>query len=78
VRFFKRRAKADHIGPNAQEFAAAFGVGESDKYINMVDAFGVALTAIQGLHQIAQEQETRLATLEARLAAFDDERQPVA
>ena len=78
MRFFKRRAAGPHIGPNAQEFAAAFGVGESDKYINMVDAFGVALTAIQGLHQLAAEQEARLATLESRLAALGDERRPVA
>src|SRR4051794_11065406 len=55
-----------HIGPMAQDFAAAFGVGDDDTRINMVDAMGVALAAIQGLYQLVQEQEIQLATLEAR------------
>ncbi len=40
-----------HLGPMAQDFAAAFGLGESEKTINTVDADGVALAAIQGLNQ---------------------------
>jgi hypothetical protein len=38
-----------HIGPMAQDFYAAFGVGEDDTHITTVDADGVALAAIQGL-----------------------------
>jgi hypothetical protein len=34
----------------AQDFAAAFGVGENDTTISTVDADGVALAAIQGLN----------------------------
>lgn len=49
-----------HIGPMAQDFAAAFAVGEDDKHISPVDAQGVALSAIQGLHQIVREQERLL------------------
>jgi trimeric autotransporter adhesin len=40
-----------HIGPVAQDFHAAFGVGSDDTTIATVDADGVALAAIQGLHQ---------------------------
>ena len=40
-----------HIGPMAQDFYSAFNVGMDDKHISMVDADGVALTAIQGLNQ---------------------------
>src|SRR5439155_1451868 len=40
-----------HIGPTAQDFAAAFHVGEDDKHIATVDEGGVALAAIQGLNQ---------------------------
>lgn len=40
-----------HMGPMAQDFAAAFGVGEDARHINTVDADGVALAAIQGLNQ---------------------------
>jgi hypothetical protein len=40
-----------HIGPMAQDFYAAFGLGETDKYIAQGDAQGVALASIQGLYQ---------------------------
>ena len=60
-----------HIGPMAQDFHATFGVGDDPTHINVVDAIGVALAAIQGLHQIVQEQDARLAALEARLAALE-------
>jgi Flp pilus assembly pilin Flp len=60
-----------HIGPMAQDFHTAFGVGEDDTHINMVDANGVALAAIQGLYHLVQEQEMQLTVLEARLAALE-------
>ena len=41
-----QRPSIRHIGPMAQEFAAAFNVGEDDRHINMVDACGVALASI--------------------------------
>jgi hypothetical protein len=40
-----------HLGPAAQDFSAAFHLGESDKAISAVDADGVALAAIQALAQ---------------------------
>ena len=43
-------ASVRHIGPMAQDFAAAFGVGENTTTISTVDADGVALAAIQGLY----------------------------
>jgi hypothetical protein len=39
-----------HMGPMAQDFHAAFGLGESEVGIATVDADGVALAAIQGLN----------------------------
>jgi hypothetical protein len=44
-----------HIGPTAQDFRAAFGLGHDERTIALVDADGVALAAIQGLHQRMQE-----------------------
>ncbi len=38
-----------HMGPMAQDFHLAFGLGESPKGISTIDADGVALAAIQGL-----------------------------
>ena len=58
-----------HIGPMAQDFAATFAVGEDDTHINMVDAFGVAVGAIQGLHRLVERQAARLEELESELAA---------
>jgi trimeric autotransporter adhesin len=40
---------------------------ESDGTISTVDADGVALAAIQGLHQVVQEKDARIAALESRL-----------
>jgi len=59
------------IGPTAQDFYAAFGLGEDDLHISTVDANGVALAAIQGLHQIVQEKDAEITELKTRLAALE-------
>ena len=56
-----------HIGPMAQDFVAAFGVGEDDKHINMVDAFGVALASIQALYEMIQQKDAKITALEKQL-----------
>jgi hypothetical protein len=68
-----------HIGPMAQDFHAAFGVGQDDTHISTLDADGVALAAFQGLYELVQEQEIQIAALqrqnadlEARLAALEE------
>ena len=67
-----------HIGPMAQDFYGAFGVGDSDTAIATIDLDGVALAAIQGLyaqnraleqHVAALQQQN--ADLEARLTALE-------
>ena len=57
-----------HIGPAAQDFHAAFSLGESETGIATVDADGVALAAIQGLYELVQAQELRIVELERALA----------
>ena len=47
----------------AQDFQAAFNVGESDRFINMVDSGGVALASIQGLYSILQEKDKEIRSL---------------
>jgi hypothetical protein len=56
-----------HIGPMAQDFKAAFGVGETDTGITTVDADGVALAAIQGLNQKLKAKDAELEQLKRRL-----------
>jgi len=60
-------ASIRHIGPMAQDFHAAFGVGEDDRHITTIDAHGVALGAIQGLHELVKEKDAQIAALRARL-----------
>lgn len=71
-------AQVRHIGPMAQDFTAAFGVGSDDRTIHPMDGQGVALAAIQGLAaQVAalQAEQQRLmehiAALEARCRGAD-------
>lgn len=63
-----------HIGPMAQDFQAAFGVGEDDRHISTSDADGVALAAIQGLNQkveqVVKEKDARIQILERDVAAL--------
>ncbi len=60
-----------HIGPMAQDFYAAFNVGEDNTHIATIDADGVALAAIQGLNEIVQEKDVRIAALEEHNAALE-------
>lgn len=56
-----------HIGPMAQDFAAAFSVGEDNRLINTVDANGVALAAIQGLYKLLQQKDAQISAMRAEL-----------
>ena len=60
-------ASIRHIGPMAQDFKAAFGVGETDTGITTVDADGVALAAIQGLNQKVEEQSAQMKAKDAEI-----------
>ena len=53
-----------HIGPTAQDFHAAFGVGDSQTGISIVDADGVALAAIQALAKNKERMEEMVSALE--------------
>lgn len=61
----------EHIGPMAQDFHAAFGLGEDDKHISTLDPDGVALAAIQGLNQKLKQKETEITELRERLAKLE-------
>jgi hypothetical protein len=62
----------------AQDFYAAFAVGQDDKHISTVDADGVALAAIQGLNRKVDElkhdliqRDTENAELRLRLEKLE-------
>lgn len=51
-------ATVRHIGPMAQDFAAAFGVGDDNRHIHLLDGQGVALAAIKGLLQLIEVERS--------------------
>jgi len=59
---------APHLGPMAQDFHDAFGLGATETGIATVDADGVALAAIQGLNQ---KLEDEIRTRDRRIAALE-------
>ncbi len=61
-------ASIRHMGPMAQDFAAAFNLGETPLGISTVDADGVALAAIQGLNAKVDDKDARIAALERAIA----------
>ncbi len=63
----------DHISPMAQDFYAAFGLGEDERLIGTMDANGVALAAIQGLYTISQEQAEQIEDLQAENASLREQ-----
>ena len=68
---YKDDPSAQHIGPVAQDFRAAFGLGSDDKFITTVDVDGVALTAIQALNRKVAEKEAEIQQLEQRLGRLE-------
>ncbi|NQT94661.1 MAG: tail fiber domain-containing protein [Lentisphaerae bacterium] len=57
-----------HIGPMSQDFAAAFGAGDSDKHIHIRDAMGVAFAAIQALNELVESRTRELAALKKEVS----------
>jgi hypothetical protein len=62
-----------HMGPLAQDFKAAFGLGEDDKHISTVDADGVSLAAIQALYRLTLEKDKKIDQLSRDLEALQAE-----
>ncbi|HXJ57282.1 MAG TPA: tail fiber domain-containing protein [Verrucomicrobiae bacterium] len=60
-----------HLGPVAQDFHSAFGLGADDKHIAALDSSGVALAAIQGLQRELRAKQAEIDRLNQRLAAIE-------
>ncbi len=65
---YKSEQGVRHVGPMAQDFYAAFKVGEDDKHITSIDEDGVALAAIKALHGRIGVLDAENASLRAQLA----------
>jgi hypothetical protein len=62
-RYTNELSSVKHIGPTAQDFKSAFGLGTDDKSIGTVDEEGVALAAIQGLNQKVEAKDAEIQNL---------------
>jgi hypothetical protein len=76
---YKHDLKRRYIGPMAQDFHEAFGLGSDDKTITTLDTDGVTLAAIKGLVEESEARDSRIGRLEAenaemrsRLQAIDE------
>jgi hypothetical protein len=68
----ERADGARHIGPMAEDFHAAFGLGTDDAHIALNDSVGVALAAIQGLHDLVKQKDGEIDELKRRLDALEE------
>ena len=66
-------ASIRHLGPVAQDFHAAFGLGENNTTISVVDADGVNMLAIQALVERTDELQSDYEALRATNAQLREE-----
>jgi hypothetical protein len=57
-----------HLGPMAQDWWEAFGLGGDDRTISLVDTNGVALVCIQALHRLVEENRQEISDLREQVA----------
>lgn len=60
-----------HMGPMAQDFRRAFGLGTDDRSIGLLDEAGVSLAAVKELHTKTVRQQRQLDTQADRIAALE-------
>ncbi|HEX9751013.1 MAG TPA: tail fiber domain-containing protein [candidate division Zixibacteria bacterium] len=76
-RYISQDAEIRHIGPMAQDFYAAFEVGEDDRHITSVDADGVALASIQALYALNQELRRQLESQRAEIERLKEQQKRI-
>jgi hypothetical protein len=68
---YKTESEVRHVGPMAEDFHQAFGLGADDKHIAPGDQAGVALLAVQGLNRVVQEKDKEIADLKSRIETLE-------
>ena len=57
---YKARPDEKHVGPVAEDFYEAFGLGQGDENISTIDADGIMMLAIQELNRELKKQNEEL------------------
>jgi len=70
---YKHDPHRRYFGPMAQDFHAAFGLGNDDKTINTLDADGVLFLSVKGLVEELKERDKTIEELKTKSAAFESE-----
>lgn len=66
---FKAKASSvRHLGPFAEDFKSSFGLGTDDEHIDVMDAAGVAIAAVQGLSSIVEKKDAEIQALKTESA----------
>ena len=60
------------MGPMAQDFYAAFSVGEDDKHISTIDPDGVALAGVQALYRMLMEKDEQVKALQEQIERLQE------
>jgi hypothetical protein len=68
---YKHEDTVRHMGPMAQDFWGAFGLGHGDTTLSPADTAGVALASAQELHKRLEAKEDRIADLEKNNEALE-------
>ena len=70
-----------HLGPTAQDFRRAFGLGVDARHIDSIDSEGISLAGVKALYELAQAQQRQLdsqrrelTALERRIELLEDDR----
>lgn len=61
---YKNSSNRQFLGPMAQDFHAAFGLGADDKGIGTLDADGVLFSAVKGLVEELKSRDEKIGTLQ--------------
>ncbi len=71
-------AKSPHVGPMAQDFHAAFGLGSDERHIAPRDLAGVAVVGVKELHKqnleqtkMIEQRDAEIGELKERLAVLE-------
>lgn len=62
-RYLDDTSDAEHLGPMAEDFHRAFGLGPDNAHIAASDIAGVALASTTALHRLVDQQEQEIARL---------------
>lgn len=62
-----------HMGPMAQDFYAAYGLGVDGKHLAPLDVNGVTLAGMQELYSLVQTKDVRIGELESQLDQLEVE-----